>query len=896
MTLRPIALRCEYLTDPLGFDGRAPRLSWVPPLDQAAYQIIVTHAGRKVWDTGRVQSLESLAIEYAGAPLESRGRYDWKVRVWNPKGKASNWSAQAFWTMGILTPGWHMFCPWDQPHAEADKTAWIGESISQALSDQQSSPATYLRRTFPVNGAVKRATLYATALGVYEARLNGQRVGDQVLAPEWTDYRRRVQYQTYDVTHLVRPGENVLGAILGAGWFAGRIGLSEGRFDYGHRLRFFARLYVETAAGPLEYIHTDGTWQVNSDGPILGADILDGEQYDARKEFLGWDAPGFTATGWQPAAVEWTPNFGPVVAQKNEPIRITQQIQPVAVTQPKPDVFIVDLGQNMVGWCRATFRDTKPGQVIKLRHAEVCNADGTIYFENMRTAVPIDTYICRGALAETFEPHFTYHGFRYVEVTGITQPPEITGCVFHSDAPTTGTFSCSAPLLNKIMAAIQWTQRGNLHSTPTDCPQRDERLGWMGDIQVFSQTAIFNRDMAAFFRKFMQDVRDAQTLDGRFPDFAPHPHGPENRFAGNPGWADAGVIIPWRQWVNYADQTLLAQHYLAMQRWVDYVDALSPDHIWRDFSMLAMGTYGDWLNADTFTNLTGAPWGQATCPKDVYATAFFAHSTELLGKMARVLGRKSRYDQLARQIRTAFNREFVQPDGKIKGDTQAGYALALNFDLLPVRLRPRAARHLVAAMQPFKGHLSTGIQSTVRAMMELTRWGYADIAYELITKTTIPSWGYMVEHGGTTIWERWDGYVAGHGFQNPGMNSFNHYAIGAVGEWMYRVIGGLNPDEAAPGWRHFVVRPIPGGGLTWAKVAYESVRGLIRSEWRIERGVFTLAVTVPPNTIATIHLPDGSAPRRVKAGLHRFKTGGRSATKLGTQVAYSKPSPSSTFQ
>ena len=871
MTLCSIALRCEYLTDPLGLDVRAPRLSWVPPFDQAAYQIIVTHAGQKVWDTGRVQSSESLSIEYAGKPLESRGRYDWKVRVWNSKGKTSTWSRPAFWTMGVLTPGWHLFCAWDQPHTEPDKTAWIGEPAGRTYSDEVSLPAIYLRRPFQIKGTIQRATLYATALGVYEARLNGQRVGDQILAPEWTDYRRRVQYQTYDVTALVRSGENVLGAIVGAGWFAGRIGLSEGRFNYGHRLRFFARLYVETETGSLEYIHTDGTWRVNSNGPILGADILDGEQYDARKEFPGWDAPGFSEIGWQPVGVEWTPNFGPVEAQKNEPIRITQQIQPVAVTQPQPGVFIIDLGQNMVGWCRGTFRNTQPGQQIKLRHAEVCNADGTIYFENMRTAAPIDTYICRGAPAETFEPHFTYHGFRYVEVTGVTQPPELIGCVFHSAAPTTGAFECSAPLLNKIMAAIQWTQRGNLHSTPTDCPQRDERLGWMGDIQVFSQTAIFNRDMAAFFRKFMQDVRDAQTLAGRFPDFAPHPHGPENRFTGNPGWADAGVIVPWRQWVNYADKALLEQHYAAMQRWVDYVDALSPDHIWRDFSMQSMGTYGDWLNADTFANLSGAPWGKATCPKAVYATAFFAHSTELLGKMARVLGKKSRYDQLARQIRAAFNREFVQPDGKIKGDTQAGYALALNFDLLPVRLRPRAAQHLVAAMQPFKGHLSTGIQSTVRAMLELTRWGYADIAYELIAKTTLPSWGYMVEHGGTTIWERWDGYVEGRGFQNPGMNSFNHYAIGAVGEWMYRVIGGLNPDEAAPGWRHFFVRPIPGGGLTWAKVAYESVRGMIRSEWQIAQGVFTLEVTVPANTTATIQLPDGSAPRRVKAGCHRFK-------------------------
>ncbi|MEI8314035.1 MAG: glycoside hydrolase family 78 protein [Verrucomicrobiota bacterium] len=882
MTIRPITLRCEYLTNPLGLDVLRPQLSWIPPFDQAAYQIIVTYTGQKIWDTGRMKSAESLQIEYAGPPLESRGRYDWKVRLWNSKGKASAWSAPAFWIMGIFTPGWHLFCAWDQPHTELDKTAWIGEPDGRLFSDKQSLPATYLRRVFQVKGTVKRATLYATALGVYEARLNGQRVGDQVLAPEWTDYRRRVQYQTYDVTALVRPGENVLGAILGAGWFAGRIGLSEGRFNYGHRLRFFARLYVETDAGKLEYFHTDGNWRVNSAGPIVGSDILDGEQYDARREFSGWDSPGFADAGWKPASIEWTPNFGPVVAQTNEPIRITQQLKPVAVTEPQPGVFIIDLGQNMVGWCRATFRDTQSGQTIKLRHAEVLNADGTIYFENMRTAAPIDMYICRGAVTETFEPHFTYHGFRYVEVTGAMQPPELVGCVFHSAAPEAGTFECSAPLLNKIMAAIQWTQRGNLHSTPTDCPQRDERLGWMGDIQVFSQTAIFNRDMAAFFRKFLQDVREAQTLDGRFPDFAPHVQGPENRFTANPGWADAGVIVPWRQWVNYADKSLLTQHYPAMQRWIDYVDTNNPDHIWRNFSKLAMGTYGDWLNSDTFSNVTGFPIGKGKCPKDVYATAFFAHSTDLLGKIARVLGKKSRYDQLARQIRAAFNREFVQPDGKIKDDTQAGYALALHFDLLPARLRPLAARHLVEAMKPFNGHLSTGIQSTVRAMLELTRWGHADIAYELINKTTLPSWGYMVEHGGTTVWERWDGYVEGRGFQNPGMNSFNHYAIGAVGEWMYRVIGGLNPDEAAPGWRHFVVRPIPGGGLTWAKVSYASVRGLIRSEWRIEGGVFTLEVTVPPNTTATIQLPDGNVPKRVKAGVHR--------------LTYSMPSPSSTFQ
>jgi alpha-L-rhamnosidase len=870
--LTPSNLRCEHLVNPLGIDAARPRLSWLPPFDPAAYQVVVTDdRGRKLWDTGKVKSAESLQIEYDGKPLAAAQRCTWKARVWDKSGRASARSEPAFWMMGLLQPA-----DW--------KAGWIGAPVGAEWKEFESPPSPMLRKAFTLPGKVDRAILRASALGLYELRLNGRRVGDQVLAPEWTDYRVKAQYQTCDVTGLLREGDNVLGAILSPGWYAGQLGLGThargfARGHYGRHLRLLAQLDVELAKGQRLTIGSDGTWKYTTDGPIRGSDLLAGELYDARREMPGWDAPGFDDSAWQPVEVS---NGTRLVAQPNEPIRVTRELRPVAVTEPKSGVFIFDLGQNMVGWVRATIRGAA-GVDVRFRHAEVLNPDGTLYRDNLRLdharnnqcgAQQEDHYICNGSGDEVFEPRFTYHGFRYVEVTGVTKPPEIIGRVLHSAAADTGRFECSEPLLNKIFAAIQWTLRGNLHSVPTDCPQRDERLGWMGDMQVFSQTAIFLMDMAAFLTKWLRDVRDNQASDGRFPDFAPQPFGPDTCFSGNPGWADAGVIVPWRAYVNYGDIRLLAESYPAAERWIGFVHRHNPDLLWRNRLGTSL-TYGDWLNSDTFEKLANIPHGKGACPNDVYATAFFAYSTELVGKMAAVLGRKTQaanYRKLAAAIRTAFVKEFVTYDAKIKGDTQAGYALALHFDLLPVALRKRAAQRLVAGLKPFHGHLSTGIQSTVRAMLELTRWGHADIAYDLITKTTIPSWGYMVEHGGTTIWERWDGWVEGRGFQNPAMNSFNHYAIGAVGEWMWRVIVGLNPDETQPGWKHFHVRPIPGRGLTWVRGEYRSVRGPICSEWRTENGRFVLNVTVPPNTTATVQLPGkGSKAVRVGPGAHQFE-------------------------
>jgi alpha-L-rhamnosidase len=723
-------------------------------------------------------------------------------------------------------------------------------------------PALMLRKPFELSGKIRRATVYVTARGLYELRINGRRIGDHLLAPEWTSYLKRIQYQAYDVTGELRSGGNVIGALVGAGWYAGRIGLIQHRHIYGARPQLLLHLSVELADGRTETIASDGSWTMTTNGPIRSSDILDGELYDARKEMPGWDVPGFDAAAWRPVHSEEDLGDAKLVWQRNEPIRVVKELKPVKMTQPKPGVYVFDLGQNMVGWCRLKARGPA-GTVLKLRHAEMLNDDGTIYTANLRSAPQIDRFVLRGQGDEVFEPHFTYHGFRYVELTGLPSAPApdaILGRVFHSSSPDSGRFETSSALVNQLMSNIVWTQRGNMHSTPTDCPQRDERLGWMGDIQSFSQTAIFNMNMAGFFSKWIADVRDDQASDGRFPDFAPNPMTAlkQDAFFGVPAWGDAGTIVPWRMYQNYADKRMIEEHFESARRWVDHIHGRNPNLLWEN----SRGNdYNDWLNADTLI-LAGWPKTGGMVPKPVFATAFFAHSTELVSKMAAVLGREEeskRYSTLFEQIKAAFNRAYVKPDGRIEGDTQAGYALALAFDLLPDDLRAKAAAHMIEGFRRYDGHLSTGIQASHRLMLALSRYGHLEEAYRLLNLRTFPSWGFMIENGATTIWERWDGYVKGRGFQNPGMNSFNHWALGAVGEWMWRNIIGINPDDDHPGYREFVLRSRPGGGLSWAKGAYDSIMGRIASEWRIEGGTFTWKIAVPPNTVATIYVPTKDA-------------------------------------
>jgi alpha-L-rhamnosidase len=860
------SLRCEYLVTPLAVDTREPRLSWAIESDargakQTAYQIIVASSANNLaadkgdlWNTGKVASSQTIQIVYQGKPLQSRQECFWKVRVWDQSDKPSRWSQPARWMMGLMQ--------------SADWSAqWVGDKLPSV----ETVAATLLRREFKLAAKPQRAIIYASALGVYELHINGQRVGDQLLAPEFTDYHTRTQYQAYDVTSLLRPGANVVGALLGDGWYAGSIGLAQmlvkkPRNIYGDHPRFIAQLEIELTDGKQDHLVTDAIWRTTRQGPILSSDILNGEAYDARREMPGWDNAGFDDKAWQAATVASGINTK-LVAQPNEPIRVSREIKPIAVNEPKPGVYVFDMGQNMVGWCRLKIQGAV-GTTVKLRHAEMLNPDGTIYTDNLRGANQTDTYTLRGGGPETFEPHFTYHGFRYVEVTGLADKPRpdaLTGRVFHSAMAETGSFECSDPTLNKLWQNILWTQRGNMESIPTDCPQRDERLGWMGDIQIFVGTGIFNMDMAAFFTKWMRDVRDAQATDGRFADFSPHPFGKDKFFTGVAGWGDAGLVVPWRVWQHYGDQRLLSENFDSARRWVEFIRSNNPDLLWKN---KRGNDYGDWLNSDTLV-YEGFPRKGGQVPKEVFATMMFAYATDLLSRIAAVLGKQTeaqQYAALFNDIKSAFNKAYVTEDGHIQGDTQAGYALALHFDLLPEKLRPAALNYMLDGIRRYNGHMSTGFHSTYRMMLELTRAGHNEVAYSLINQRSFPSWEYSIDNGATTIWERWDGYVKGRGFQDKGMNSFNHYAIGAVGEWMARVILGINNDDAHPAYEHFTLRPYPGGGLTWARGHYDSIRGRIESSWSIADGGFKYDVTIPANTTATVYVPAKDAASVLESG------------------------------
>ena len=520
------------------------------------------------------------------------------------------------------------------------------------------------------------------------------------------------------------------------------------------------------------------------------------------------------------------------------PVRVTEGMPARRITQPAPGTYIVDIGQNMVGWARLKVRGVA-GTRVRLRFGEVLNPNGTLYTANLRSAHATDTYICRGGgQTETWEPRFTFHGFRYVEVTGYPGKPgldAVTGCVVGSDTPRTGLFTCSSPLVNQLVQNIDWGQRGNFLSIPTDCPQRDERLGWMGDAQIFARTATYNRDVAAFYENWLVSVRDGQSPEGGFSDVSPRMVDLAN---GAPAWGDAGVIVPWTVYEAYGDKRVLADNWPSMTRWLDYLTSANPNGLWLN---RRGNDFGDWLSIDADT------------PKDVLATAYYAYDAQLMAQMARALGRApeaAHYDMLFGRIKAAFNAAYVSPDGQVKGDTQTCYVLALRFGLLPASLRPLAAQHLADNIAARHNHLSTGFVGVGYLCPVLTDFGHNNTAYALLLNTTYPSWGYSIKQGATTVWERWDGYTAQKGFQDPGMNSFNHYSLGSVGQWLYEYVAGIDADPAAPGFQRLRLHPHPGPGLSFVQARYNSVRGPISSRWQTKNSRFTWDVTVPANTTA----------------------------------------------
>jgi alpha-L-rhamnosidase len=855
--LRPVGLKCEYRVDPLGIDERAPRLSWaldsqVRGATQSAYRVLVAGSEEDLeaeenllWDSGRVESGRTIGVEYGGEALRSGSRCVWKVRVWDGAGDPSPYGGPAVSEMGLLERS-----DW--------KGAWISlgegpdEDFDPPTGDEYDdlanglAPSPYLRKEFSLDRPVRRVRLYATARGVYELSINGTRVGEDVLAPGWTDYNQRVQYQTYDVTPLLADGANALGAILGDGWFAGFVGFDPKHRGalYGSRPQLLAQLNIEYEDGSRESIATDGSWRCST-GPILFSDLLMGESYDARKEMPGWAEPGFDDSEWYGVEVEEIGDAN-LVAQPDEGIRVTEEVEAKTVTEPEAGRYVFDLGRNMVGWVRLRV-EGEAGTEVTLRYAEALNPDGTVYTTNLRSARATDHYVLKGEGEEYYEPRFTFHGFRYVEVTGYPGEPQlgtITGRVVHSATPPTGSFECSSQMVNELQENILWGQRGNFLSVPTDCPQRDERLGWMGDAQVFVRTASFNMDVAAFFEKWMVDVEDAQSPEGAFPDVAPLLKGSgliDLRW-GAPAWGDAGVIVPWTIFRTYDDTRIVERHYDAMVRWIEYLHEANPDLIRKN----RMGNnYGDWLS----------PRGDHT-PKHLLATAYWAYDAKLMAEMAQATGRyedAKEYSDLNERIKATFNDAYVSPDGRIEGDTQTCYLLALHMDLLPEELRPAAADHLVRTIEREDWHLSTGFVGVGYLCPVLTETGHTDVAYQLLNNETYPSWGYTIKNGATTIWERWDGWTEENGFQSPNMNSFNHYSLGSVGEWLYRYVAGI--DLGTPGYGSIVIRPRPGGGLTHARGEYDSVRGRISSAWKIEDDRFVLEVIIPPNTTATVHVP-----------------------------------------
>jgi len=858
-------LRAEHLrpAHSLGVGFARPRLSWqiataAQNWRQAAYEVERRAADGWSLTTGRVASDHSVLADWPFAPLASRERAAVRVRVWGEDGSASDWSEPLVLETGLLDPAdWsaHFITPdWDE-------------------EPSVSNPAPYLRREFVAAGPVQSARLYITALGVYEAEINGARVGDHVLAPGWTVYDARLRYQTFDVTDLLHEGPNAIGAVLGDGWFRGRIGFGGGRRNiWGDRLALLAQLEIIYADGSMDRIVTDETWSA-AIGPLLMNSLYDGETYDARRELHGWSAAGFDDSAWRGVRpVAW--NLQTVVAPVGPPVRRTAEIKPVAVMQSPAGRTLLDFGQNLVGRLRITVAGPA-GQVITLRHAEVLEG-GELGTRPLRLAEATDRYTLKGAGVEVWEPRFTFHGFRYAEVDGWPgelRPDDITAVVLHSDMERSGWFECSDPLLNRLHENVVWGMRGNFLDVPTDCPQRDERLGWTGDLQVFAPTACFLYGAGGFLQSWLADLAaDQQKAGGIVPIVVPNALGEPMAAA---AWGDAATVVPWVLYSRYGDSGILAGQLASMKAWVDHVAALAgPRRLWeRGFQ------FGDWLDP---TAPPDKP-GQGRADKRLVATAYFARSAEIVGRAAEVLGRMEeagRYLALAAEIRAAFAHEYVTPAGRLMSDAETAYALAIEFDLLPTAEQRRTAGARLAELVMEGGyHIRTGFVGTPLICDALAHTGHRHAAFRLLMQTECPSWLYPVTMGATTIWERWDSMLP-DGSINPGeMTSFNHYALGAVADWLHRGVAGLAPG--APGYRLLDLRPQPGAGLTCARARHLTPYGPAECGWQIEDGELHVDVVVPPNTAARVMLPGADAPAEVGSGAWQWRVPYTSSERQG---------------
>ncbi|TDD65279.1 alpha-L-rhamnosidase [Jiangella aurantiaca] len=861
MTVTPSAPRVEHYSSgdwrqtlrsatngrqPLGIGERRPRLSWTVTADrpwrQTGYDVELTRTGAAP-EVVTIDSADQVLVPWPAQPLTSRERVTVRVRLHGDDGATTGWSEPTVLEAGLLEPGDWSAVPvggaWDEDPESDDRRPSL------------------VRREFTVGGDLVAARLYATAHGLYEAEVNGRRVGDEALSPGWTVYPKHLRYYTYDVTPLLRPGPNVLGAWLGDGWYRGRLGWYGGfRNLYGSDLSFLAQMELTYGDGRVQTVATDGAWRA-APSPILRTGNYDGEDYDARLEHAGWSEPGFDDAAWTPVAVgERDP--ATLRAPTGPPVRCTEEVRPVAVLTTPSGKRVLDLGQNLVG--RVRFRVTGPaGSTVTLRTAEVLQ-DGELYTRPLRDARSADSYTLAGRPdGEEWEPRFTFHGFRYAEVTGwpgdldaAVAAGDVVARVYHTDLERTGWFECSDPLVNRLHENVVWSMRGNMVDLPTDCPQRDERVGWTGDIQVFGPTASFLYDVAGMLAGWLGDVEREQLPDGTVPWYVPVIPAHKTWTPIRPGaaWGDVVTFLPWTLYERYGDAGVVADRFESARRWVDLVDRLAgPDHLWDDGFQL-----GDWLDP------AAPPQDPADARTDRYlvATAYFAASARRLSWLAGVLGRdveRKHYAALADAVRDAFAATYVLPDGRMTSDAQTAYALGLRFDLIPDELRAAAGRRVGELVRAEGNRIATGFVGTPLVSDALTDAGELDTAYDLLLQRDCPSWLYPVTHGATTIWERWDSLLP-DGTVNPGtMTSFNHYALGAVADWLHRVVAGLAPAE--PGYRRVRFRPRPGGGLTFARARHRSPYGEVSIEWRVEAGALVVATQLPVGTTGSLELPDG---------------------------------------
>ncbi|MGI8950116.1 MAG: family 78 glycoside hydrolase catalytic domain [Chitinophagaceae bacterium] len=838
-------LLTENLSNPICLDVLQPRFSWQiidsteKNVMQIAYEIRMSEnaasleKGQKIfWSSGKILSDSSVHVAYKGNALQSNQKYFWQVKVWDNSGKNSAWSAPAFFKMGLL-----------------DSTDWKAKWIEVGyVEDSVMRPSPLFRKEFSSTKKIQSATAYITAHGLYEANINGEKVGDAYLTPGWTSYNKRLQYQAYDVTSLLKNGKNAVGVALCNGWYRGYIAWGGNKDTYGKTLGLLFQLEIIYEDGTRETIISDETWK-SSTGAIRSSEIYDGEIYDARKEKTEWTTSQYNDANWSSVKVQNYPMKN-LIATCNEPIKKHESFKPIHIFKTPKNEQVIDFGQNLVGWVEIKLKG-KAGDSIKIFHAEVLDKNGNFYTDNLRAAKEEDVYILKGNEEEVFHPHFTFQGFRYIKIenySGELKPENFTAYALYSDMKSTGNFTTSNPLLNQLQHNIQWGQKGNFLDVPTDCPQRDERLGWTGDAQVFSRTATFNMNVNNFFAKWLRDVAADQYASGSVPFVIPNVLGEDA--GGSTGWADVATIIPWNMYLAYGDKKILEQQYPSMKAWVNFMQQNSKNNLW-DTGF----HFGDWLFYRPDDDNDGR---SAVTDKYLIAQCFYAHSTQLLINAAQVLGNTAdinKYSELLQKIKQAFLQEYVTPNGHLVSGTQTAYVLALNFDMLPENLRAQAAQRLVRNIEDYDNHLTTGFLGASYLCPVLSRFGYDSVAYKLLLQETYPSWLYPVKMGATTIWERWDGIKPDSSFENPGMNSFNHYAYGAIGDWMYRVIAGIDTYDSGVGYKKIKIMPHIGGNLMYANADFETYYGMIRSHWKIDSNKIQLNVEIPVNTTASVYIP-----------------------------------------